>query len=94
MNAYRTITILPAEGCRRSQRMVTYLRQHQIPFTEIPLTSPEGQALMQEHDLRASPGILVDGVSVNPFDVLIRPDCQVDEAAVRRIFLAPADNNE
>lgn len=86
MTEYRDIVILPAEGCRRSRRMVDYLRQQQIPFTEIPLTSPEGQALMQQHDLRASPGILVDGVSVNPFDVLIRPDCKVDEAAVRRIF--------
>lgn len=86
MTDYRTIVILPAEGCRRSQRMLTYLYEQQIPFTEIPLTAPEGQALMQEHDLRASPGILVDGQSVNPFDVLIRPDCKVDEAAVQRIF--------
>ena len=59
----------------------------------IPLTSPQGEALMQEHDLHASPGILVDGQSVNPFDVLIRPDCKVDEAAIRRIFQCP-DNNE
>jgi len=86
MTEYRNIVILPAEGCRRSQRMVDYLRQRQVPFTDIPLASPEGQALMQQHDLRASPGILVDGVSINPFDVLIRPDCKVDEAAVRRIF--------
>lgn len=92
MTAYRNIIILPATGCRRSQRMLSYLQEQQIPFIEIPLTSPEGQALMQEHDLRSSPGILVDGVSVNPFDVLIRPDCKVDEAAVRRIFQRP-DNS-
>ncbi|HAJ37975.1 MAG TPA: hypothetical protein DCL15_20075 [Chloroflexi bacterium] len=91
MTAYRNIIILPATGCRRSQRMLSYLQEQQIPFMEIPLTSPEGQALMQEHDLRASPGILVDGQSVNPFDVLIRPDCKVDEAAVRRIFQRPAN---
>jgi hypothetical protein len=93
MSAYRTIVILPAEGCRRSQRMLTFLRQRQIPFTEIPLTSPKGQVLTQEHDLRASPGILVDGISVNPFDVLIQPECQVDEAAVRRILRASDDPN-
>lgn len=46
MTEYRNIVILPAEGCRRSRRVVDYLRQQGIPFTEIPLASPEGQALM------------------------------------------------
>lgn len=89
---YRDLVILPAQGCRRSQRMLAYLHEHQIPFTEIPLASQAGQSLMQKHDLRSSPGILVDGVSVNPFDVLIRPDCKVDEAAIQRIFTR-TDNN-
>jgi hypothetical protein len=37
--------------------------------------------------MRASPGILVDGVSVNPLDVLNQPECRVDEAAANRWFL-------
>lgn len=37
--------------------------------------------------MRASPGILVDGVSMNPFHVLIQPECRVDEDAADRLFL-------
>ena len=92
MAEYRKLVILPAEGCRRSQRLLAYLQEHSIPFDTVPLASPEGEALLQEHDLRASPGILVDGQNVNPFDVLIRPDCTVNEAAIRRIFQRNEDN--
>jgi len=56
-------------------------------FTRIELESPAGQWLVKQYDLRASPGILVDGVSINPFDVLIQPECRVDEAAAQRIFV-------
>jgi glutaredoxin len=86
MVAARQIVILPARGCRRSRRLLEYLQAHDIPFTRIDLESPEGQALAAQHDLRASPGILVDGVSINPFDLLIQPACRVDEAKARAIF--------
>jgi hypothetical protein len=46
MTDYRNIVFLPVAGCRRSQRMLSYLHEQQIPFTEIPLASPEGAALM------------------------------------------------
>jgi len=82
----RSITILPAQGCRRSRKVVDYLEARGIPFTQIELESPEGQASAAQHALRASPGILVDGVSVHPFDLLIRPACRVDEAAAQQVF--------
>jgi hypothetical protein len=66
--------------------MLDYLEAHAIPFTRVDLESPEGQALAEQYDLRASPGILVDGVRVNPFDLLIRPACRVDEAKVRGLL--------
>ena len=62
------------------------MQAHGIPFTRIDLESPEGQALAAQHDLRASPGILVDGVSVNPFELLIQPACQVDDDKARTMF--------
>ena len=82
----RNIIILPARNCRRSRRIIEYLEEQGIPFTRIDLESPEGQALAEQHDLRASPGILVNGESVNPFDLLIQPACRVDEAAARAIL--------
>jgi hypothetical protein len=87
MRMHRNITILPAQGFRRSRKLVEYLEAHGIPFTKIELESPAGQWLAKQYDLRASPGILVDGVSVNPFDVLIPSECRVDEAAAQQIFV-------
>ena len=84
--APREIIVLPARGCRRSRRLLAYLQAHDVPFTRMDLESPEGQALAAQHDLRASPGILVDGISVNPFDLLIQPACRVDEARTRELF--------
>jgi len=83
---YRELIILPAPGCRRSRRILEYLERRGIPFTRIPLDSPQGAALAAQHDLRASPGLLVDGVSVNPFDLLIQPFCRVDEEKALAIF--------
>ena len=82
----REIIVLPAQGCRRSRKLLDYLQAHDVPFTRIDLESPEGQALAVQHDLRASPGILVDGVSVNPFDLLIQPACRVDDDKARAVF--------
>lgn len=84
------ITILPARDCRRSRKIIAYLEQHEIPFARIDLESAEGQALASEHDLRASPGILVDGELINPFDLLIQPQCLVNEAAAEALFQGPA----
>jgi len=82
----REIIVLPAQGCRRSRKLLDYLQAHDVAFTRIDLESPEGQALAVQHDLRASPGILVDGVSVNPFDLLIQPACRVDDDKARAVF--------
>jgi len=83
--AHRVI-VLPAQGCRRSRKLLDYLQAHGILFTRLDLESPEGQALAALHDLRASPGILVDGASVNPFDVLIQPACKIDETRAQELF--------
>jgi hypothetical protein len=87
MIVYRKITILPAPGCRRSQKVMEYLQKRNIPFRRIDLGSPEGQALAAQYDLHASPGILVDGASLNPFDLLLQPECRVDEAKATAAFV-------
>jgi len=92
METNRSITVLPARGCRRSRKVIEYLEAHGLPFTRIELESPEGQALAAQYDLRASPGILVDDVSINPFDVLIQPECQVDEEKASAVFMGVSTN--
>lgn len=80
------IIILPAPHCRRSRKVIDYLKEQDIPFTQIELQSTEGQALATRYDLRASPGILVDGISINPFEILIQPACLINEEKAKHVF--------
>jgi hypothetical protein len=80
------IIILPAQNCRRSRKILAYLDNLDVRYTRVPLESEKGQQLAREYHLRASPGILVDGVSVNPFDLLIKPACRVDDSKARELF--------
>ena len=82
----KSITVLPAKGCRRSRKILEYLLAKQIPFQRIELDSPEGEQLMAKHHFLASPGILVDGVSVNPYDLLIQPECRINEPKLKQVF--------
>lgn len=82
----KSITLLPLKGCRRSKKLLGYLRDKGIPFNTINLDSPEGKELMSKHHFLASPGILVDGVSINPYDVLIPEQCRVNEESLSTIF--------
>jgi glutaredoxin len=86
------ITVLPAQGCRRSRKILEYLEQHAIPFSRIDLESDEGQVLAERYGLRASPGILVDGQAINPFDLLIQPQCRVNQAAAQAVFQGAASS--
>jgi glutaredoxin len=83
------IVILPAKNCRRSRKMIEYLESRGIPFARIELESAEGRALAEQHQMRASPGILIEGASINPLDLLIQGECRVDEHAARRVFEDP-----
>lgn len=82
----KSITVLPAKGCRRSRKILEYLQENQIPFQRVELDSPEGEQLMEKHHFLASPGILVDGLSVNPFDLLIQPECRVNETKLKQVL--------
>jgi glutaredoxin len=82
----KEIFILPAVNCRCSQRVLAYLDENQVAYTRIDLDTEKGQRMMAEYELRSSPGILVDGVLVNPFDILEAPSCRIKETAARQLF--------
>jgi glutaredoxin len=86
MTKHRAIVIVSARSCRRSRAVLAYLERQGFPFTHVTAESSEGQALIGQHGLRASPGILVDGTSVSPFDLLIPPACQIDLDAAQQAF--------
>jgi len=82
----KSITVLPSKGCRRSRKILEYLQANHIPFQRVELDSPEGEQLMEKHHFLASPGILIDGVRINPFDLLIQPECRVNEPKLKQFF--------
>jgi glutaredoxin len=82
----KEIIILPAADCRRSQKVLAYLDENQVAYTRIDLETEKGQQMMADYELRSSPGILVDGVLVNPFDILEAPSCRIKEIIASRLF--------
>ena len=52
---YREIIVLPAPGCRRSRRIVEYLKWQGIPFTRLPLDSSEGATHAEKKTVCAPP---------------------------------------
>jgi len=80
------IIIIPAPSCRRSKRIMRYLDEKGIPYRRVDLDSPEGNELSHRFGFLASPGILVNGKSINPFDLLIQPACKVDETMAQKLF--------
>ncbi len=88
------IVIVAAANCRRTLTILAFLEEHNIPHRQVSLDSKEGQQLLDRHQFRSSPGILVDGTSVNPFEILIREQCRVDERKALDIFQAGKSAHE
>ncbi len=78
------LIVLRGANCRRSQRVIEWLKTRGIPFTLYEMTSLEGQALAEQYNVRASPGLIKNGRVINPFDFL--RDCQVDDKAARALL--------
>lgn len=79
------IILVRGKRCHRSNLLVNDLQTRAVPFRLVEAESEEGRVLIAQYDLRASPGIIVDGRSVNPFDLI--HDCRVDDGAVRHLLL-------
>lgn len=82
----RSLLVLPAKGCRRSRAVLKYLDDYRIPYQRIELESDEGRRLAEQYQLRASPGIILNGVSLNPMELLIPPHCRINEDKAREWF--------
>lgn len=80
------ITIIPYPGCKRSERIISFLKEHEIPYREVPSEIQEGQQLQEKYQFRASPGIIVDQASINPYQILVRKECRVDEIKALELF--------
>lgn len=83
---YEDIIILPAPNCRRSKKILDFLDKESIPYKRIDLLSPRGQELTQQYNFLASPGILVNGENLNPYDILEQKQCRVNRGQAFKKF--------
>ncbi len=85
-NDYADIIILPAPNCRRSKKVLEFLETERIPHQVIDLTSPQGIKLTHQHHFLASPGILINGSSINPYEILNPEQCRVERVKAINLF--------
>lgn len=86
MQTEKHIVILPAPNCRRSKKIIAFLNEQSLSYDTIDLESQEGEKIMEEFSFKASPGILVDGKSINPYEMLDQKICRVDAEKALNIF--------
>ncbi len=86
------VTIVSTKNCRRSKKVLEFLAERGISHQQLSLDSIRGQELWEKHQFRASPGILVDGISINPYDILDQKHCRVNEDQALVVFRAPSNN--
>ncbi len=72
------ILIIRTQQCRKSDVIIRFLKEnnvpHEIKYVE---TDPEAQRLFKAFNLKASPGIIINNQSVNPYGLVER--CKVKE---------------
>lgn len=57
---------LSSPGCHNCEAFKTFWEEEQknwpnVTFTDLSITTPEGQELVQKHSIFASPGIIING---------------------------------
>lgn len=80
------ITIIPYPNCKRSEKIISFLEENGIPFREVPSESPEGQQLYDQYQFLASPGIIVNNTSINPYQILVWKECRVNVEKALELF--------
>ncbi len=80
------VTIVSTKNCRRSKKVLEFIAERGISHQHLSLDSIRGQELWEKHQFRASPGILVDGISINPYEILDQYHCRVNEDQALAVF--------
>ncbi len=72
------ILILRTERCRKSDVMIRFLKEHNLPHKVKYLEKdPEARELAQKYRILSSPGILAGQTLFNPYEWI--ENCQVKE---------------
>ncbi len=89
-----TIIIIRNRKCRKSDVVVRFLGQEQMSFEVLYLgEDQEADKLATKYGILASPGIIVNGVAVNPYQLV--EQCKVKDAeATKKLFLRLLEDAE
>ncbi|MDZ7402291.1 MAG: hypothetical protein ONB37_19210 [candidate division KSB1 bacterium] len=89
----KTIIILRTRQCRRSDLIIKFLQAEKMPhIVKLLEEDPEAQQLAQQFDIRSSPGIIVNGQVVNPYQMI--ENCQIKDRVKARRLLEDLLNEE
>ena len=81
------IVIVRNRKCRKSDVVVRFLGQEQMSFEVLYLgEEKEADELAKKYGILASPGIIINGTAVNPYQLV--EHCKVKDAeTTRKLFL-------
>ncbi len=87
MNKSPVVTVVRNRRCRKSDVVVRFLEQEHIPYRVLYLgEDPEADQLASTYRLKASPGIIINGESINPYHLVEK--CRIKHPeTVKRRFL-------
>ncbi len=86
LQSNNTVLIVRNRRCRKSDVVVRFLEQEGIPHRVLYLgENAEADALAQQYNLKASPGIIVNGESVNPYHLVEKCRIKDTENAKKRL---------
>ncbi len=80
------IIILRTRNCRKSNLIIKFLEDEQVPHVVKSLeTDAEAQWLAKELNIFSSPGIIVNGQAINPYQLI--ENCQIkDREKAKRLL--------
>ncbi len=88
------IVIVRNRKCRKSDVVVRFLGQEQMAFEVLYLgEDKEADELAKKYGILASPGIIINGTTINPYQLV--EHCKVkDSEGTKKIFLQLLDEAE
>ena len=87
------IIILRTRRCRKSDLIIQFLETEQVPHVVKSLeTDAEAQRLARELNILSSPGIIVNGQVVNPYQMI--ENCQIKDREKAKELLKNLMNDE
>lgn len=79
------ITIVRTHKCRKSDVIIRFLEENNIPHeVKFVETDPEAQKIFKIFNIKASPGIIINNESVNPYGLVEK--CKIKDSEKTKLM--------